>query len=151
MLDLGSRTWIYGFSGENAPRGHVDVSRFGVGNEHGIWTLDCASEWNEDPEVEAAVEARVQEGLRWIFHRELMTDPRTRKVIVAENPLLPTRVKELLARVLFDRLQVRLSPFVACRCSKIGTGPLGQLRLDADALAVANRQRDGSCHRLRLP
>lgn len=40
-----------------------------------------------------------------------MIDPKTRKVIVLENPLLPTRVKELIARVLFDNLQVRL-----CRC-----------------------------------
>lgn len=38
--------------------------------------------------------------------RNLMIDPKTRKVIVVENPLLSTRVKEMVARVLFDNLQV---------------------------------------------
>ena len=35
-----------------------------------------------------------------------MTDPKSRKVIVLENPLLPTRIKEMLARCLFEDLQV---------------------------------------------
>lgn len=39
--------------------------------------------------------------------RNLLTDPRSRKVIVLENPLLSTRVKEMIARILFDNLQVR--------------------------------------------
>ena len=39
-----------------------------------------------------------------------MIDPKTRKVIVLENPLLPNRVKEMIARVLFDNLQVRRLP-----------------------------------------
>lgn len=38
--------------------------------------------------------------------RNLIIDPKTRKVIVVENPLLSTRVKEMIARVLFDNLQV---------------------------------------------
>jgi actin-related protein 10 len=36
-----------------------------------------------------------------------MTDPKSRKVIVIENPLLPTRIKEMIARALFEDLQVR--------------------------------------------
>lgn len=36
-----------------------------------------------------------------------MTDPKSRKVIVVENPLLPTRIKEIVARRLFEDLQVR--------------------------------------------
>lgn len=36
-----------------------------------------------------------------------MCDPKSRKVIILENPLLPLRVKEMIARVLFDNLQVR--------------------------------------------
>jgi actin-related protein 10 len=35
-----------------------------------------------------------------------MTDPKARKVLVVENPLLPLRVKELIARVLFENIQV---------------------------------------------
>lgn len=35
-----------------------------------------------------------------------MTDPKSRKLIVLENPLLPTRIKEMIARCLFEDLQV---------------------------------------------
>lgn len=38
----------------------------------------------------------------------LMTDPKTRKVIIVENALMSTRVKNMIARVLFDNLQVRV-------------------------------------------
>jgi hypothetical protein len=38
----------------------------------------------------------------------LMTDPKSRKVIVLENPLLPTRIKEMMARRLFEDFQVRM-------------------------------------------
>ena len=37
-----------------------------------------------------------------------MTDPKSRKVILVENPLLPLHIKEIIARVLFDNLQVGL-------------------------------------------
>ena len=36
----------------------------------------------------------------------LLTDPKSRKVIIIEHPLLPVYVKEIIARVLFDNLQV---------------------------------------------
>jgi len=36
-----------------------------------------------------------------------MTDPKSRKVIIVEHPLLPLRVKDLMARILFDNLNVR--------------------------------------------
>lgn len=35
-----------------------------------------------------------------------MTDPKARKVLIVEDPLLPLRVKELIARVLFQSVQV---------------------------------------------
>lgn len=39
-----------------------------------------------------------------------MTDPKSRKLIVVENPLLPIRVKEMMARCLFEDLQVGFIP-----------------------------------------
>lgn len=36
-----------------------------------------------------------------------MTDPKSRKVILVEHPLLPLHIKETIARILFDNLQVR--------------------------------------------
>lgn len=41
--------------------------------------------------------------------RNLLIDPRTRKIIVIENPLLSTRIKEMIARILFDNLQVSVN------------------------------------------
>jgi hypothetical protein len=38
----------------------------------------------------------------------LLTDPKSRKVIVIEHPLLPVHVKEILAKILFENLQVLL-------------------------------------------
>ena len=39
--------------------------------------------------------------------RSLLTDPKARKVILIEHPLLPLYIKEMLARILFENLQVR--------------------------------------------
>jgi hypothetical protein len=41
--------------------------------------------------------------------RSLLTDPKSRKVIVIEHPLLPLYVKDILAKILFENLQVLLS------------------------------------------
>jgi actin-related protein 10 len=40
------------------------------------------------------------------FRSSLLTDPKSRKVILVEHPLLPLHIKDLLARILFDNLQV---------------------------------------------
>lgn len=53
-----------------------------------------------------------------------MTDPRTRKVIIVENPLLSTRVKEMIASILFDNLQVRASIPVARQAQAANSTPL---------------------------
>ena len=97
MLDIGSRIWYWGFSGEPSPRGMIDMGA------PELWGLDCGrADWDE-----TATEARVQAQLRRIFHRELMTDPRSRKVVVVESALLPLQIKAILARTLFSNLQVR--------------------------------------------
>jgi actin-related protein 10 len=36
----------------------------------------------------------------------LMADPKSRKVIIVEHPLLPLGVKDLMAQILFDNLSV---------------------------------------------
>ena len=104
ILDLGSRYWKYGFSGEAGPRGVLDIATLGA-RPGGLWSLSCASDWSEEDEHQ--VEAIVQAGLRKIIYRDLMLDPKSRKVLIVENPLLPIRVKNLVAKVLFGNLQVR--------------------------------------------
>lgn len=41
----------------------------------------------------------------------MLTDPKSRKVIIVEPPLIPIPTKELFARILFDNLQVGLRGF----------------------------------------
>lgn len=50
-----------------------------------------------------------------------MVDPKQRKVIVVENPLMPTLVKEMVCKVLFSNLQVR--PEETTRTSSQIIGP----------------------------
>ena len=38
--------------------------------------------------------------------RCLLTDPKSRKMIIVEQPLLPLYVKDMIASVLFENLQV---------------------------------------------
>ncbi|GAA5903287.1 hypothetical protein JCM5296_005654 [Sporobolomyces johnsonii] len=119
VLDLGSRVWKVGFSGETGPRacwswlGPAAGGALGREGREGpsgdddeageIWGLEKGESGDERWEVR---EERVTRALRDMWFDHLMTDPKTRKVLVVENPLLPTRVKEMIARVLFDNLQV---------------------------------------------
>ncbi|CDZ98092.1 Actin and related proteins [Phaffia rhodozyma] len=61
---------------------------------------------------ESIVERRIGDRLREVFSNHLMTDPKSRRMIIAENPLLPTRIKEMLARSLFEDFQVPSISFV---------------------------------------
>lgn len=83
----------------------------------------------------------------------LMTDPKSRKVIVVENPLLSTRVKEMIARVLFGNLQVwRLWLFDSFDWTDQLVSPPGaviELRLLSSARTHRNRHCHGSRRRLR--
>lgn len=40
------------------------------------------------------------------YARSLLTDPKSRKVILVEHPLLPLHIKDIFAKVLFGNLQV---------------------------------------------
>ncbi|GAA5972583.1 hypothetical protein JCM11641_001911 [Rhodosporidiobolus odoratus] len=115
VLDLGSRVWKVGFSGEPAPREcssvlkalarekSAAVPRGGEYEDDGIWGLHGKEPTEEEWEVR---EERVKRLLRELWFDHLMVDPKTRKVIVLENPLLSTAVKDMIARVLFDNLQI---------------------------------------------
>ncbi|GAA5996002.1 uncharacterized protein JCM10292_004882 [Rhodotorula paludigena] len=136
VLDLGASVCRAGFSGEPAPRACLGVRAERVksgsgaaarGEERegrGWWTLEKGEASEEEWEVR---EERVKRVLRRVYFENLMIDPKTRKVIVLENPLLPTRVKELIARVLFDNLQVpslsfASTPLLALMAARTLTG-----------------------------
>ncbi|KAJ7067139.1 fungal-specific actin related protein [Mycena amicta] len=88
IIDPGSRIWKVGFSGEGRPR---DV--FYAGGV--LWSLGLGSDAAEDAEKERILEVKLEKHLR-----------SSRKVILVEHALLPLYIKDIMARILFDNLQV---------------------------------------------
>lgn len=124
VIDPGSCVWKVGFSGEGRPR-----SVFYGGFERGLslWGLNRSSNLTERAEEERILAIRLEKAFRHVFHecveliqytarpsetltfRCLLTDPKTRRVILIEHPLLPIYIKETMTRILFDNLQVRFA------------------------------------------
>ncbi|KAJ7903315.1 actin-domain-containing protein [Mycena olivaceomarginata] len=98
IIDAGSRIWKVGFSGEGRPR---DVFYADGPNGSPLWDLSRG-----DPEQERILEVKLETCLRSVFHDSLLTDPKARKVILVEHPLLPLYIKDMMARILFENLQV---------------------------------------------
>ncbi|GAC99114.1 actin [Pseudozyma hubeiensis SY62] len=132
ILDIGSRYSKFGFSGEPRPRVivpsvsfsqpstsylHLDTSStqtdaHNVGEA--LWDLDferCADDQLRRGK-RALVLAQLTQLLRNAFTQHLMVDPKQRKVLVVEHPMLPTSIKELIFLVLFNNLQVPSVAFV---------------------------------------
>ncbi|TFK93695.1 actin-domain-containing protein [Polyporus arcularius HHB13444] len=103
ILDPGSRIWKVGFSGEGKAR---DVFYAGGEGGQSLWTLNRASKPADREEEDRVLEAKLEACLRSVFHNSLLTDPKSRKVILVEHPLLPLHIKEIMARILFNNLQV---------------------------------------------
>uniref|UniRef100_A0A0W0F1V0 Uncharacterized protein n=1 Tax=Moniliophthora roreri TaxID=221103 RepID=A0A0W0F1V0_MONRR len=112
VIDPGSRIWKVGFSGEGRPR---DVF-YSTKATPSLWRLQRAAEVAERAEEDRLLEVRMEQCLRSVFHDSLLTDPKARKVILVEHPLLPMYIKDTIARVLFDNLQV---PSVSFACSHL--------------------------------
>lgn len=100
----GSRIWKVGFSGEPEPR-----ACFWARDDGEAWDLDLSrikGARGDRQEARRIVEAIVLQRLRETFVKHLMTDAKSRKVIVVENTFLPTYVKDAIAKALFDNLRV---------------------------------------------
>jgi actin-related protein 10 len=65
VLDLGSRIWRVGFSGEGRPR---DVFLAGGEEALPLWTLERAADKDQREEEARLLEARIQHRLRSVFH-----------------------------------------------------------------------------------
>ncbi|BGP42625.1 hypothetical protein JCM10449v2_006637 [Rhodotorula kratochvilovae] len=144
VLDLGSSVWKVGFSGEPQPRACEGVGRelareraraprgARAVEETELWGLEKGEPSEEEWEVR---EKRVKRLLRRMWFENLMTDPKTRKVIVLENPLLPNRVKEMIARILFDNLQIPAMSFASTPIlALMGAGAVTGLVVDVGHL-----------------
>ncbi|WVQ79414.1 hypothetical protein IAT38_001511 [Cryptococcus sp. DSM 104549] len=110
VLDLGSRIWKVGFSGEPDPRAvffSQDPTSPHASSE--AWDLDIEALHGvrgSRSEGDRLVGVRVVRMLRETFVKHLLSDSKQRKVVVAENTFLPTFVKDHIARTLFDNLRV---------------------------------------------
>ncbi|KAF9111353.1 hypothetical protein BGX27_005055 [Mortierella sp. AM989] len=51
------------------------------------------------------LEERLSEYLYDVYFKHLLTDPKQRKVIICESPLAPIALKQMIAKVLFEKLQ----------------------------------------------
>ncbi|THH04523.1 hypothetical protein EW145_g5460 [Phellinidium pouzarii] len=103
ILDPGSRVWKAGFSGEGRPR---DVFFVEEGETTTLWGLTRAQGSAEREEEDRNLKIKLQARLRRVFHEMLLTDPKSRKVIIVEHPLLPLYIKDMIASVLFENLQI---------------------------------------------
>ncbi|KAH8083010.1 actin-domain-containing protein [Filobasidium floriforme] len=62
-------------------------------------------------EVLNVIRARLIKVLRDVYYKYLLTESRSRRVIVVENPFLPDPIKRIIGEVLLDNLQVRSVSF----------------------------------------
>ncbi|KAJ6507969.1 fungal-specific actin related protein [Mycena vitilis] len=135
IIDAGSRIWKVGFSGEGRPR---DVFYAGGTNEPPLWNLSRATDPAEEAEEERLLEVKLETCLRSVFHDSLLTDPKARKVILVEHPLLPLYIKDMMARVLFENLQVPSVSFASSHLlSLLAVGRITGLVVDCGHLESA--------------
>ncbi|UZJ52066.1 hypothetical protein CBS101457_001386 [Exobasidium rhododendri] len=121
VLDIGSRVTKIGFSGEARPRDiffsveEATPSTSQTGNKDGVlWSTDLLRCRNEGDRrlIRLQLKARLTVLLRSIFYQRLLVDPKQRKVLVVENALMPTIVKQSLQEILFGNLQVSSVSFL---------------------------------------
>ncbi|KAF8272289.1 actin-domain-containing protein [Lactarius quietus] len=127
VIDPGSRVWKVGFSGEGHPRDVFFV--------HPLWSLHRSPDPIQRDEDDRVLAARVQAHLRAVFHDSLLTDPKSRKVIIIEHPLLPVYVKDIFAKILFENLQVPSISFASSHLlALLSAGRITGLVLDCGEL-----------------
>ncbi|KAF8628005.1 hypothetical protein AX15_004125 [Amanita polypyramis BW_CC] len=131
IIDPGSRIWKVGFSGEGRPR---DVFYAGSPNGGSLWSLKRALDPVVRAEEDKLLELRLQKALRSVFHDSLLTDPKARKVILIEHPLLPIYIKDIIARLLFENHVPSISFASSHLLSLFSTGRITGLVLDCGHL-----------------
>ncbi|OCB90085.1 actin-like ATPase domain-containing protein [Sanghuangporus baumii] len=132
IIDPGSRVWKVGFSGEGRPR---EVFFAEPGNRTSLWSLTRETGSAEREEEDRMLKVKLQDRLRKVFHEILLTDPKSRKVIIVEHPFLPLYIKDMMASVLFDNLQIPFLSFVSSHMlALLAVGRMTGLVLDCGYL-----------------
>ncbi|EIW83785.1 actin-like ATPase domain-containing protein [Coniophora puteana RWD-64-598 SS2] len=132
VIDPGSRIWKVGFSGEGKPREVFYAEPEGSGS---LWNLERAADVGERTEEDRTLEANLERCMRFVFHKALLTDPKSRKIILVEQPLMPIYIKDMIARILFNNLQVPSISFASSHLlSLLSVGRITGLVLDCGHL-----------------
>lgn len=131
VIDPGSRIWKVGFSGEGRPR---DVFLADTKSGTSLWGLQRVTKLTERVEEEKLLEVKLQRCLRSVFHDSLLTDPKARKVILVENPLVPVHIKDILVRILFENYVPSISFASSHLLSLLTVGRITGLVLDCGHL-----------------
>jgi actin-related protein 10 len=120
VIDPGSRIWKVGFSGEGKPRDvfYADPKNYGP-----LWSWSRATDPAEKVEQDNMLAVNLERCMYALchsrvsghnyhkhlhpIHREgLLAEPKARKVILVEHPLMLLYIKDMIAHVLFSNLQV---------------------------------------------
>ncbi|KIJ62831.1 hypothetical protein HYDPIDRAFT_135248 [Hydnomerulius pinastri MD-312] len=132
VIDPGSRIWKVGFSGEGKPR---DVFYADPTTSESLWNWSRATDPVARAEQDKLLEINIERCMRSAFHESLLTEPKSRKVILVEHPLLPLYIKDTLARVLFGNLQVPSISFASSHLlSLLSVGRITGLVVDCGHL-----------------
>ncbi|KAI9258836.1 actin family [Phascolomyces articulosus] len=110
VLDIGSRNLKVGFSGEPRPRKILAFE--GQRHTNVCWDDLYDLDWMRSGRDITGAETTLCETLQEAFFRYLLTDPKQRTVVLCETPMMPIRIKEMIAKILFHRLQVPALCFV---------------------------------------
>ncbi|KAG0215105.1 hypothetical protein BGX28_000810 [Mortierella sp. GBA30] len=94
------------------------------------------------------LEERLSEYLYDVYFKYLLTDPKQRKVIICESPLAPVALKQTIARVLFEKLQIYafrpMTPFIRTtpRAGKFLSAHLKQLLREKCPISLVDNPTD---------
>ncbi|KAG1722571.1 actin family [Suillus lakei] len=132
VIDPGSRIWKVGFSGEGKPR---DVFYADAKNYGSLWSWSRATDPAEKAEQDNTLAISLERCMRSVFHESLLAEPKARKVILVEHPLMPLYIKDMLAGILFSNLQVPSISFASSHLlSLLSVGRITGLVLDCGHL-----------------
>ncbi len=101
VLDIGAKMIRFGLAGESSPRfklDHPDV----------LWDI-AVLDWGSQA---GGVEDRLEQILRRTLDRRSLLDPKSREVIILEHLLMPTKLKHLIARIVFTHFQSPIATFI---------------------------------------
>ncbi|KAI9355401.1 actin-domain-containing protein [Zopfochytrium polystomum] len=111
VLDVGSMYLKVGLSGESKPRHIIPITvpvpaAGAIESPRGSTKPVGLYRFTLDPGQDRLTRSILLDLLLSVYNKYLLTDPKQRKVILCENPLLPLKLKRMIAAILFDILQV---------------------------------------------